>query len=195
MGFQDRAGRRENKGQSLRKNKIKIADTIKKATSTPSAPKIIHTESQPIPCLPKRDEDFSAAFSIIDAGANLVHRLFETDLEEVIHRAKQQGVEAIVVNTTNFDKIATAIEFCKSYTGLYFAGGIHPDSVKRTSNEKQVQQKYEQLKEFLVHPNAVAVTWFASFLFPIIYSIIYMCFQWAEFWQRFFYTIWTRKIG
>jgi hypothetical protein len=146
MGFVDRGGGRESKKGSLRKNKKNIAEKLKnfnKPTTVFAKP----TQSLPAPCLPKPNFDASHEPSI-DGGCNLLHRLFEDDISAVMERARNAGVEAMVLNVTNLDKLEAAFTFAKTYPRgtVFVAGGLHPDAIKKL-NDKQLEQKIEQLND------------------------------------------------
>ena len=64
---------------------------------------------------------------MIDIGVNLTNARFDKDRDEVILRAKQAYVNAMVVTGTNFEESQHAIKLCQQYPEyLYSTVGIHP---------------------------------------------------------------------
>lgn len=65
--------------------------------------------------------------SSIDIGANLCHDSFDADREAVLQRARQAGVEAILVTGSCGESVPAAIELARAYPGyLYATAGVHP---------------------------------------------------------------------
>ena len=68
---------------------------------------------------------------MIDIGVNLTNSRFDKDRELVIARAKQQGVEQILITGTNVNESIKALALCKHYqqqfpNTLFATAGIHP---------------------------------------------------------------------
>eukprot|EP01119_Soliformovum_irregulare_P013104 TRINITY_DN3457_c3_g1_i1.p1 TRINITY_DN3457_c3_g1~~TRINITY_DN3457_c3_g1_i1.p1 ORF type:complete len:571 (+),score=222.31 TRINITY_DN3457_c3_g1_i1:174-1715(+) len=94
----------------------------------------------------------------MDVACGLANRRFEYDLGKVIARAKQTGVDGIVIYSNDFDKQKALEQLAKDYSGfIYFSIGIHPDNIKR-GNDKIIAQKLEAFKEMaLTMPECVAI--------------------------------------
>ena len=61
---------------------------------------------------------------LIDIGANLTHPAFHSDLPEVLSRARDAGVTAIIVTGTS---VAESVNALKVSTGpIYSTAGVHP---------------------------------------------------------------------
>jgi len=58
---------------------------------------------------------------LVDTHCHLVDTRFTEDLEQVIARAKAEGVEKIVVPGTDMETSLAAIEVAKRYKGQAFA--------------------------------------------------------------------------
>ncbi len=59
-----------------------------------------------------------------------------------------KGTEAIVVFSSDSEKQEQVIALTKQHQGvLYACVGIHCDNIKRTNNEKQIQQRLELLRK------------------------------------------------
>jgi TatD DNase family protein len=63
---------------------------------------------------------------LIDIGANLTHESFAHDLPEVLCRARENGVDIIVVTGTDLDSSRAAIALASAHDGLYATVGWHP---------------------------------------------------------------------
>ncbi|MEK6246220.1 MAG: TatD family hydrolase [Pseudomonadota bacterium] len=64
---------------------------------------------------------------LIDIGANLTHPAFHADLPEVLARARQAGVTAIVVTGTSVAESLNALKTSNAYPEtVYATAGVHP---------------------------------------------------------------------
>jgi TatD DNase family protein len=64
---------------------------------------------------------------IIDAGVNLASSQYRHDLDDVIQRAQQAGLQALVAIGTDIDSSRQCIDIARQYTGCVVAtAGIHP---------------------------------------------------------------------
>lgn len=89
---------------------------------------------------------------LFDTHAHLNAEQFDTDLEEVIARAKAEEVERIVV--VGFDKptITRAMELIEEYDFIYVAIGWHPvDAIDMT------EEDLSWIKELSSHEKVVAI--------------------------------------
>lgn len=89
---------------------------------------------------------------LFDTHAHLNAEQFDTDLEEVIARAKAEEVERIVV--VGFDKptITRAMELIEEYDFIYAAIGWHPvDAIDMT------EEDLSWIKELSFHEKVVAI--------------------------------------
>jgi TatD DNase family protein len=84
----------------------------------------------------------------IDTHCHLDGEEFQDDLEAVIARAREAGVQAIGVPGINLQSLDTVISVCKRYPGYcYPMLGLHPEDVK--SDWREV---LDRIKPFLIHP-------------------------------------------
>jgi TatD DNase family protein len=68
-----------------------------------------------------------------DIGANLLHRQFDGDRDEVIRNAQAAGVKRMIITCTDLDESARGIEFCrKAADALWCTAGVHPHDAKDT---------------------------------------------------------------
>ncbi|MBS2967254.1 TatD family hydrolase [Metabacillus sp. KIGAM252] len=89
---------------------------------------------------------------LFDTHAHLNAVQYEEDLEEVIDRAKAEGVEKIVVVGFDTETITRAMELTNQYEFIYAAVGWHPVDA--------IDMKDEDLawiKELASHPKVVAI--------------------------------------
>ncbi len=64
---------------------------------------------------------------LIDIGANLGHESFQHDLPEVLQRARDHGVIAMLVTGASRGGSARALELAQEHPGyLYATAGVHP---------------------------------------------------------------------
>ena len=70
---------------------------------------------------------------MIDIGANLTHRSFEDDLDDVLARARSAGVGGIVVTGTSVDESRAAVRLAASNADLWSTAGVHPHEAKSVS--------------------------------------------------------------
>lgn len=86
---------------------------------------------------------------IIDTHCHLDDERYKDDIDRVIARAKEQGVERFIIPGADPKTLKRAIELSEEYPEIYFAVGVHPYDAK----------KYDKsfLKEFVYHPKCVAI--------------------------------------
>jgi len=84
---------------------------------------------------------------LVDIGANLTHPAFAADRGEVLARARQAGVDTIVVTGTTVEESRQA-----SALGMPFTAGVHPHHARDCGPET-----IPQLKALAAHPNCVAI--------------------------------------
>ena len=63
---------------------------------------------------------------LVDIGANLTHAAFGADRDQVLSRARQAGVETIVVTGTTPEDSRSAVALADSHPGLFATAGVHP---------------------------------------------------------------------
>lgn len=67
---------------------------------------------------------------LIDTHTHLNDPKFEADLEEVISRARDAGVEAMIVCGVDMPSSRLAVEMAESHSGIYATVGVHPHESK-----------------------------------------------------------------
>jgi|SRR5665811_1135756 len=85
---------------------------------------------------------------MIDAHCHLNLKGYENDLEEVIKRARDVGVNKIINVGTSLETSKKAIKFAKKYEGLYTSVGIHPHHADKLEEnwEKDLEELAKEEK-------------------------------------------------
>jgi len=81
---------------------------------------------------------------MIDIGVNLTNKRFDKDRTEVITRAKNIGVEQLLITGTNVDESQQALVLCQEYhqqfpNTLYATAGVHPHDADGVSYDYLIQ--------------------------------------------------------
>lgn len=86
---------------------------------------------------------------IIDTHIHLDHDRYDEDLDEVIKRAKEGGVEKFVIPGADPKTLDKAVSIAEKYDDVYFAVGVHPYDMN----------DYDKLdfEQYIHHPKCVAV--------------------------------------
>lgn len=72
---------------------------------------------------------------VIDSHAHLYDRQFDADRDDVLRRAADAGVEAIIIPGTTVETSGMALELAQRNPGLYACVGIHPHDASTASPE------------------------------------------------------------
>lgn len=90
---------------------------------------------------------------MIDIGVNLINKSFRNDLDEVITRATEAGVNKMVATGTCLNVSKESYNLALKYPGtIYSTAGIHPHDASSFD-----ENTIDALKDLLVHPEVVAV--------------------------------------
>jgi len=81
---------------------------------------------------------------MIDIGVNLTNKRFDKDRTELIIRAKNIGVEQLIITGTNIDESQQALALCQYYqqqfpNTLYATAGVHPHDAGSVSDDYLTQ--------------------------------------------------------
>lgn len=89
---------------------------------------------------------------LTDTHCHLFFQDFTQDLDEVLGRAWDEGIERILVPGVDFDSSRQAVALAEKHPNLYAAVGIHP-------NDAHTWDKLTTtaLRELAVHPKTVAI--------------------------------------
>ncbi|MFA6456205.1 MAG: TatD family hydrolase [Bacteroidota bacterium] len=88
----------------------------------------------------------------IDSHCHLFYQDYNEDLNEVIHRAHEAGVDTFIVPATNYETALQAIALAERHSSIFVAVGFHPLDLKDYSDER-----LELLAELSSHPKVVAI--------------------------------------
>ncbi|KAL4854670.1 3'-5' ssDNA/RNA exonuclease TatD [Chlorella vulgaris] len=91
---------------------------------------------------------------MIDIGANLTNRVFDSDRDAIMERAARAGVKACIVTGTCVRTSRAAAKLCDSdhTKTLWFTSGVHPHNAKQCNSGT-----IRALRELAAHPQCVAI--------------------------------------
>lgn len=89
---------------------------------------------------------------MIDTHAHLDTEAFDEDREEVINRAFESGVEAIIVPAIEPSAFSDVLQTANSNKNIYAAMGVHPHNASELDDEV-----YEKIKQNAGHPKVIAI--------------------------------------
>lgn len=89
---------------------------------------------------------------LIDIGANLTHSSFQHDIEQVLQRARAQGVDQLVITGASREGSPQALELARRHAGLYATAGVHPHHATEYDGETDAL-----LRELVAAPEVRAV--------------------------------------
>lgn len=93
-------------------------------------------------------------YIIVDVGANLTNKKNSRDLDSVIQRAKDAGVQKIMVTGASIRSSKEALRLTRIYPGtLYSTAGVHPHDAKSWENPDTLQE----LESIATNPECVAI--------------------------------------
>lgn len=87
---------------------------------------------------------------MIDSHAHLDDRAFDGELDAVLQRARDAGLERILTIGTDAASSARARDIAERHPEVYFSPGIHPHEADRVSS-------VDALRDLARHPRAAAV--------------------------------------
>lgn len=88
----------------------------------------------------------------VDTHAHLFYENFKDDIDVVINRAKENGVDYILVPSTDLKTAEETLKLCDKFDFIYAAVGIHPHDTKDWDDS--ILTKIEELAK---HPKVVAI--------------------------------------
>lgn len=94
---------------------------------------------------------------LIDIGVNLTNKRFDKDRDELILRAKNQGVEKLLITGTNVYESQQALALCQHYqqkfpNTLFSTAGVHPHDADGVGDDY-----LEQLIQLTKQPHVKAI--------------------------------------
>lgn len=88
----------------------------------------------------------------IDTHSHLTFPDFKNDIEEIITRANNAGIDRVIVPSISFETSLAAIELAEQFDPIYAAVGVHPQDSQQF-NENQLAE-FSRLAK---HPKVVAI--------------------------------------
>ncbi len=76
---------------------------------------------------------------LVDIGANLGHESFDADLDQVLLRARQAGVEHIIVTGSSVSSTQKALLLARQHPQLSLTAGVHPHEAQQCSEEDKAR--------------------------------------------------------
>ena len=73
--------------------------------------------------------------SLIDTHAHIYYKDYEGDFEAMLERAREAGVEAILVVGTDLDSSRASVALAEKYAQLYAAVGVHPHDAAEVTED------------------------------------------------------------
>ncbi|MGI5921698.1 MAG: TatD family hydrolase [Syntrophomonadaceae bacterium] len=89
---------------------------------------------------------------LIDTHAHLQDEELVNDVEAILQRARQAGVESIICVGYDYPSSLKAMEIARKYAGVYAVVGVHPHDAE-TLNEEIMAQLYKMAQD----PKVVAI--------------------------------------
>lgn len=89
---------------------------------------------------------------LVDSHAHLDASAFDEDRAEVVARALEAGVGAILTAGTDLESSRQAVALAEAYPGVFAAVGVHPHDAASATEETFVQ-----LRQLCNHPKVLAV--------------------------------------
>lgn len=89
---------------------------------------------------------------LVDTHAHLYLDQFDDDREAVLARAREAGVDTIVMPAIDVPSIQQAVDLCEAHDGLYAMAALHP-----SETEEATEADFEAVREWCDHPSIVAV--------------------------------------
>jgi TatD DNase family protein len=86
---------------------------------------------------------------IIDTHCHLDDHRYDKDLEEVLSKARLEGVEKFIIPGADPKTLERAVEIAERYSAVYFAVGVHP------YDAKSYDRGY--LERFVAHQKCIAI--------------------------------------
>ena len=86
---------------------------------------------------------------IIDTHCHLDDVRYEEDIDDILFKAKKEGVEKFIIPGADPKTLQRAIFLSEKYESIYFAVGVHPYDA--------INYSKELLEPFVSHPKCVAI--------------------------------------
>lgn len=87
-----------------------------------------------------------------DSHAHLFFKDFQNDIDEVLRRAQDAGIEVIINPGTDVDTSRQSIELAEKYDMIYACVGFHPHDASKANTAA-----LEEIERLSLHPKVVAI--------------------------------------
>lgn len=88
----------------------------------------------------------------IDSHAHLSHLDYKEDLQAVLDRARDAGVEAVIVPATDLESSREAIQLADRHSEIFACVGVHPHEASKVTEDG-----LREIEELSKHPKVVAI--------------------------------------
>ncbi|GFR41234.1 hypothetical protein Agub_g1907, partial [Astrephomene gubernaculifera] len=98
---------------------------------------------------------FPSPVPLVDIGINLVDRSFQSDIDNVLQRAREANVRGLIVTGTCVRTSTAAARLCDAKSRehpLFFTAGVHPHNAKQCTSST-----LDELRRLASHPRCVAI--------------------------------------
>ncbi len=92
---------------------------------------------------------------LVDTHAHLFWEDYEHDLDEVVERARDAGVEAILNLGTDDETSAECVNLAERYPTCWAAAGVHPNDASLYDSDRDAVMG--RVRDLLSHPKVIAV--------------------------------------
>lgn len=92
-----------------------------------------------------------------DIHTHLYWESYNIDRDEVIARAREAGVQQMLVVGTTLEESERAVALANQEEGLFAAVGIHPNQVRDSDIHTLHEEWFTELKQLAEHPKVVAI--------------------------------------
>lgn len=97
---------------------------------------------------------------MFDTHCHLNFKIFEKSYPEVIERAKQSGVNCIIIPGTNLISSRQAIQIAEQFPQVYATIGIHPhhaQEFRKKNGHLEMEKKIQEIETLLKCPKVVGI--------------------------------------
>jgi len=82
---------------------------------------------------------------LIDTHCHLTDERLKNNIEEVLERARAEGVKKIIAPSTSLEDAKQAVKIANKFKGVYALVGVHPEHVQEITNYKLQITKLKKL--------------------------------------------------
>lgn len=94
---------------------------------------------------------------LIDTHCHLNFHAFKNDIADVIKRAKEEGVEKIIIPGAKLDSSEKGIDVANKYDNCFAAVGVHPHHVEEVSRYQGIKVLRKEIEQLAKSKKVVAI--------------------------------------